>query len=80
MKKFVAAATPLLIVLLTLCSGIAFAQQTPGNPGPLRVFLDCHTSGCDFDYLRTEIPYVDYVRDRSDASLHVLVTTQSTGS
>lgn len=79
-KKFVAAAIPLLIVLLTLFSGTAFAQKTPDNPGPLRVFLDCHVSGCDFDYMRTEIPYVDYVRDRSDASLHVLVTTQSTGS
>lgn len=30
--------------------------------------------------MRTEIPYVDYVRDRTDASLHVLVTTQPTGS
>ncbi len=36
--------------------------------------------GCDLDYFRTEIPYVDYVRDRSDASLHVLVSTLQTGS
>ncbi len=46
---------------------------------PLRVFLDCNSSGCDFDYFRTEVPFVDYVRDRNDASLHVLVTTQATG-
>ena len=58
----------------------ASAQTKPLATGPLRVFLDCNRSGCDFDYLRTEIPYVDYVRDRSDASLHVLVTTQPTGS
>jgi len=45
----------------------------------LRIFLDCQASGCDFDYLRTEIPYVDYVRDRTAASVHVLVTTQPTG-
>jgi hypothetical protein len=45
----------------------------------LRVFLDCHAFGCDFDYFRTEVPFVDYVRDRKDASLHVLVSTQPTG-
>jgi len=36
--------------------------------------------GCDLDYFRTEIPYVDYVRDRTDADLHVLVSTLQTGS
>ncbi len=36
--------------------------------------------GCDLDYFRTEIPYIDYVRDRTDASLHVLVSTLQTGS
>jgi hypothetical protein len=35
---------------------------------------------CDFDYLRTEVAYVDYVRDRKQAEVHVLVTTQATGS
>lgn len=42
------------------------------------MFLDC--GSCDFDYLRREIPFVDYVRDRKDAELHILVTTQGTGS
>lgn len=36
--------------------------------------------GCDLDFFRTEIPYIDYVRDRTDASLHVLVSTLQTGS
>lgn len=44
----------------------------------LRVFLDCQS--CDFDYLRREIPFINYVRDRKDAEVHILVTTQSTGS
>ena len=54
----------------------AHAQQTPVNPSPLpkdsvpppirlRVFLDCNF--CDFDFMRTEINFVDYVRDRQDA-------------
>ncbi|MEO5589539.1 MAG: hypothetical protein ABIS03_08130 [Gemmatimonadaceae bacterium] len=54
------------------------AAQTPAG-GQLRVFLDCNTRGCDFDYFRTEVPFVDYVRDRTDATVHVLVTTQPTG-
>jgi hypothetical protein len=55
--------------------GIA-AGQEPDHEA-LRVFLDCAT--CDFDYLRTEITYVNYVRDRKDAEVHVLVTTEPTG-
>ena len=43
-----------------------------------KVFLDCHD--CDRDYFREEIPYVNYVRDRKGADVHVLVTEQSTGS
>lgn len=42
----------------------------------LRVFLDCQR--CNFDHFRREVPYVNYVRDRQDAQLHVLVTTQPT--
>jgi hypothetical protein len=45
----------------------------------LRVFLDCQSPGCDFDYFRTDITYVDWVRDREDAGLHVLVTSEATG-
>lgn len=54
----------------------ATAQEPP--PPPLRVFLDCQR--CDFDYLRREVPVVDYVRDRMDADLHVLVTQEETGA
>lgn len=43
----------------------------------IRVFLDC--GACDFNYLRQEIQFVDYVRDRTDADVHVLTTTQGTG-
>jgi hypothetical protein len=43
-----------------------------------KVFIDCNS--CDMDYIRTEITFVNYMRDRKDAQVHVLVTTQSTGS
>lgn len=43
-----------------------------------KVYIDCDR--CDMDYIRTEIPFVNYVRDSKDAQVHVLITTQSTGS
>jgi hypothetical protein len=43
-----------------------------------KVFLDCPS--CDSNYIRTEITFVNYVRDRKEADVHILVTTQTTGS
>jgi uncharacterized protein DUF481 len=57
------------------------AQDNPSPPRPaeaLTVFLDCH-GPCDFDYIRREITYVNWVRDRQDADVHLLLTTQGTG-
>src|SRR5467141_2097848 len=45
----------------------------------VRVFLDCPNSFCDFDYYRTEITFVNWVRDRQFAQVHLLITTQDTG-
>lgn len=61
------------------------AQEEPpaanGN-GALRVFFDCDGGRgmCDFDFYRREIPYVNYTRDREDAQVHVLMTSEGTGS
>jgi hypothetical protein len=44
----------------------------------LRVFLECES--CDFDHVRLEIGFVDYVRNREDADVLVIVTTLETGS
>jgi len=43
------------------------------------VFLDCQTFWCDFDHFRREIPFVNWMRDRQDAQVHILGTSQSTG-
>jgi len=51
--------------------------QTQAQPGLLRVFLDCNR--CDEDYMRQNVAFVEYVRDRAVADVHVLVTTQETG-
>jgi hypothetical protein len=56
----------------------AAAPQAAADSGALKVFLDCGYR-CDEDYLRREVLFVNYVRDRKDADVHVLVTTQGTG-
>jgi len=43
-----------------------------------KVFIDC--DHCDIDYIRTEITFVNYVVERKEADVHVLITTQRTGS
>jgi hypothetical protein len=45
----------------------------------VRVFLDCRTR-CDFDFIRREIPYVAWVRDRQVAQVHLLITSRQTGA
>ena len=56
------------------------AKPPPPAPAPVRVFVDCQSASCDYDYFRTEIAFVDHVRDRKDADVHVLITGQTTGS
>jgi len=44
----------------------------------VKVYIDC--GSCDLEYIKTEITFVNYVRDRKEADVHVLITTQATGS
>src|SRR5512140_1890392 len=44
------------------------------------VFLDCDRRTCDFEYIKTEITFVNYVLDRQTADVHIIVTRQQTGS
>ena len=58
----------------------ASAPSIPQATGPsqLKVFLDC--DGCYSDFLQSEIEFVDYVRDRTEAEVHLLITRAQTGS
>jgi hypothetical protein len=75
-----------LVFGLTLCvAPLASASgQEAGDASQelreaLRVFMDCRSHFCDFDHFRREINFINYVRDRRDAQVHVLVTTRRTG-
>lgn len=42
------------------------------------VFINCDR--CDFDFIRTEINFVNYVIDRKEADIHIMITNQRTAS
>ena len=73
---------PLLVLLVAVHVAPASAQQPSSSRStvdrPLRIFLDCND--CHSDYLRSEITFIDYVRDRVEADVHLLITSTSTGS
>lgn len=54
------------------------AATAPASRPQLKVFLDC--DGCYRDFLQAEVVFVDYVRDRKEADVHVLVTSIETGA
>jgi len=71
-----------LVVALACAAPAPILAQPPGQPPPglLRLFLDCANAWCDMDYVRREVTFVDHVRNREDADVHVLLTRESTGS
>lgn len=73
----------MLVAALTVpASALAQVSSAPSaTPVRLpRVFLDCQGRlPCDRDHFRTEIRFVDWVQDREDADVHVIVTSESVG-
>ncbi len=68
----------LFFFLLIYFSSMCRAQ---GASEKIKVFLDCsQTWICDFDYVRSEIKLVDFVRDRFDADIHIMINTQNNSS
>jgi len=71
-----------------LLSGLIFASMSFGQiesglieelkKTALKVYIDCDF--CDLEYIKTEVVFVNYVRDRKEAQVHVLISLQGTGS
>jgi hypothetical protein len=55
-------------------------QQEDMRTGALRVHLECAARGCEESHFRTEIGYVNWMRDLRDSQLHIIMTSQGTGS
>ena len=76
----------IMISTIGLAPSYAWAQEDTAAadnenfPPGLLVFLDCERRTCDQNYLRREITFINYVRDRRDAQIHILVTNRNAGS
>lgn len=73
----------MMVLILIFFPGLSSAQVESDSLSAAKrlapkIFLDCNR--CDFDYIRREITFVNYVRDRKAAQVHLMVTTQRTGS
>jgi hypothetical protein len=71
---------PALLFLYSFlpCNSQNTADTSSAKGKALNIFVDC--SFCDLDYLRTEITFVDYVRDRKLAQVDIVGSSISTGS
>ena len=74
---------PVTALLIIFSCTISMAQVPDKEKDTLRrdavnIFIDCQR--CDMNYIRDEIPYVNYVRDVKEADVYILETRQSTGS
>jgi hypothetical protein len=67
-----------MFIIACICTCSAFSQAKLDK---VKVFVDCsQTYICNSDYIRSEINMVDFVRDRKDADVHVLVTHQNSNT
>jgi len=65
------------IIILLLSTEVITAQSS-GRLAPIpSVYLDC--SSCDVNYIRSNITFVNYVRDQDDATIYLLINDQRTG-
>jgi hypothetical protein len=75
-------------ILATLLLPVAVGAQqapiqevsAPVNASRPNVFFDCNGPGCDQNYYRTEIAWVNWVRQPEDSHVHVIITSQVTGA
>ncbi len=74
------ALTPLLLLAALPAPARALAQEEAAPVERPNVFFDCSGPRCNLDYYRTEIDWVNWVRDPAASDVHVIITSLGTGS
>lgn len=65
-----------IVLLYVFTPNTSTAQDSTST---INVYLDCRRA-CNESYVRDEIRFVNYVRNQEDADVHLLITTERTGS
>jgi hypothetical protein len=69
----------LVRILVAVAMVLGAKAHAQGAARAFSVYLDCSDFYCEPDFYRTEIAFVDHVRERTAADVHVLITRQQTG-
>lgn len=90
-RRVVLSATIVAAAMLSPAPEAAAAQSAPPAPasaattadttqaGAIRVFVDCQSANCDYDFFRDQMRWVNFVRDRLFSDVLLLVTSLRTG-
>ena len=68
-------------IILTFCF-FTFSQslQSQINGDAPKVFLDCQSYRCDMNFIKSEMPYLNYMLDRQTADVYIMITSLGTGA
>jgi len=74
-----------VILLFSMLAGRSFTQDIDNGTGNLKndalnVYLSTNDDDLSTDFIRKEIPIINYVRDPQDAQVYIIITSQSTGA
>ncbi len=74
-----------VLLLFTTLAGHSFAQEREDTTGSLKndaltVYISSNDDDLSTDFIRNEIPIINYVRDPKDAQVYIIITSQPTGS
>ncbi|HUS03377.1 MAG TPA: hypothetical protein VMY77_16670 [Chitinophagaceae bacterium] len=65
------------ILFLSILFLSALTVNAQYSTAKLKLFIDCGQADCDFNYIRENIPVTDFVRDRKESDIHILISAHS---
>lgn len=74
-----------ILIFLIMWTGHSFAQESDKSSAnsknnALKVFITTNDDDFSIDFIKKEIPVINYVRDQKDAHVLIIATTQRTGA
>lgn len=74
-----------VLFLFTSLTRFSFAQELEDSTGSLKndaltVYISSNDDDLSIDFIRNEIPIINYVRDPQDAQVYIIITSQATGA
>ncbi len=74
-----------ILLLFTTLAGHSLAQEPEDSMGSMKndaltVYISSNDDDLSIDFIRNEIPIINYVRDPQDAQVYIIITSQATGA